>query len=118
MRSLQYRKAVPGDSAECIVLRGRTRQNSVSAGRLASLGITAESWGFTGEVVVLAVLPEFEGQGIGKTLLSKVVQDLRLEAMNVCSLAVHVTQGHGPLGSTDISGGGPPTPLMRAETRF
>ena len=31
----------------------------------------------TGEVVVLALLPEYESKGIGKELLSRVVQDLR-----------------------------------------
>ena len=104
MLSLQFRNAVPADSPECIVLRGKTRENAVSAERLASLGITAESWGSdirtgkrpghvctsggqlvgycfgdrpSGEVIVLAVLPEFEGKGIGTELLSKVVRDLR-----------------------------------------
>jgi GNAT superfamily N-acetyltransferase len=84
-------------------MRGNTRENAVSAERLAALGITAESWGTdiasgrlpghictvdgfivgycfgdrqTGEVVVLALLPQFERQGIGKELLSRIVQDL------------------------------------------
>jgi ribosomal protein S18 acetylase RimI-like enzyme len=99
----QYRRAVVADAADCVRLRGRTRENAVSAQRLADVGITVESWGNdirtgklpghvcthqgelvgycfgdrgTGEVVVLALLPAFEGQGIGKELLSRVVQDL------------------------------------------
>lgn len=99
----QYRRAVVADAADCVLLRGRTRENAVSAQRLADVGITVESWGNdihtgklpghvcthqgelvgycfgdrdTGEVVVLALLPAFEGQGIGKELLSRVVQDL------------------------------------------
>lgn len=85
-------------------LRGLTRENAVSEARLASLGITARTWaeqvrtglllGFTatqhgrligycfgnvesGEVVVLALLPEAEGHGVGKHLLGQVVAALR-----------------------------------------
>jgi GNAT superfamily N-acetyltransferase len=84
-------------------MRGLTRENAVSVSGLASLGITAESWGKkieagglsghlcmdgdrivgycfgdkdTGEIVVLALLPEYESRGIGRTLLSRVVEDL------------------------------------------
>ena len=100
---LEYRPAQSTDVAECIVIRGQTRENAVSAGRLAELGITAESWsesvqtgalpGFvcrddaniigycfgeraTGEVVVLALLPDFENRGIGRQLLDLVVDEL------------------------------------------
>ena len=85
-------------------MRGRTRENAVSAQRLAALGITAESWGAdiasgrlpgfvlmaherlvgycfgdrdTGEVVVLALLPEAEARGLGRRLLGRVVDELR-----------------------------------------
>ena len=98
-----YRPAVPGDAAECVALRGMTRENAVSAARLRALGITARSWGDDirsgalpghvcsaggkivgycfgssqdGEIVVLALLPAFEGQGIGRELLSRMVRDL------------------------------------------
>ena len=81
-----------------------TRENAISTESLASLGITVESWGNaiadgslpgyvciddghivgycfgdkpTGEVVVVALLPAYEGRGIGKTLLLQVVHDLR-----------------------------------------
>jgi GNAT superfamily N-acetyltransferase len=96
--------AVPEQAAEFIRLRGQTRENAISEERLRSLGITTESWGGdircgrlpgfvatrdgvmagycfgdaeTGEVVVLALLPAFEGQGLGARLLCRVVQHLR-----------------------------------------
>ena len=91
-------------TAEYIRLRGLTRENAVSEERLRSLGITAQTWaddirskklqGFiaqrdqeivgycfgapsTGEVVVLAIQPDFECQGIGQTLLAQVIKQLR-----------------------------------------
>ena len=91
-----FRVARASDIARCIVIRGRTRENAVPAARLAALGITEASWSSdvadgtllghvcecdgrivaycfgaarTGEVVVLAVLPDHEGQGLGKELL-------------------------------------------------
>ena len=81
-----------------------TRENPIRAARLASLGITVESssnsieagevigrvctdsdtivdycFGVrdTGEIQVLALLPNYENLGIGKVLLSHVVEDLR-----------------------------------------
>ena len=101
---LEYRPAIPTDAPECIRIRGLTRENAVSEQRLRTLGITAESWatevrsgnlpGFvctaglqmagycfgaskTGEVVVLALLPHYESQGVGRRLLSLVVAQLR-----------------------------------------
>lgn len=101
---VRYRPATPHDAHACIVLRGMTRENAVSAERLAQLGITVERWaddirfdrlpGFvclssdqmvgycfgdttTGEVVVLALLPQAENYGIGKTLLGMVVKMLK-----------------------------------------
>lgn len=98
-----YRAAKPEDAPACLVLRGKTRQNAVSEERLRSMGITTETWsggirsgalpGFvccvdgeivgycfgdrdTGEIVVLALLPDFEGCGIGRELLSRTVQAL------------------------------------------
>jgi ribosomal protein S18 acetylase RimI-like enzyme len=100
--TLIYRSAIPDDIAACIELRGKTRENSISVERLRALGITHESWsrgvaedslpgyvcldeekivGYcfgekaTGEIVVLALLPEWEGKGIGKCLLNMVVRD-------------------------------------------
>lgn len=84
--TIHYRNARPDDAAACIDLRGRTRENAFSAAQLAELGITEESWaagiadgdsigrvawegqrmaGYcfadreSGEVLVLALLPEF-----------------------------------------------------------
>lgn len=98
--TIHYRNARPDDAAACIDLRGRTRENAFSAVQLAALGITEQSWaagiaegdsigrvawegermaGYcfadrdSGEVLVLALLPEFEGRGIGRQLLQEVV---------------------------------------------
>lgn len=102
--AIELKPAPAHFSAEYIRLRGLTRENAVSEERLRTLGITAESWardirseqlrgiaafaedqvtGYcfgnsrTGEVVVLAVRPAFEGQGVGKQLLLAVVELLR-----------------------------------------
>lgn len=101
---ITYRKAVPQDTLDCIALRGQTRENAFSVEELEAVGVTAESWragitsgalpgyvgtaegrmvGYcfgdrdTGEVVVLALLPAYEGLGIGKALLDLVVGELR-----------------------------------------
>jgi len=97
-----YRLAVPEDIDACVDLRGRTRENAFSVEQLRALGITADSWraavehgelrghvccidlllvGYcfadvTGEIVVLAVLPEWEGRGIGRHLLERALADL------------------------------------------
>jgi RimJ/RimL family protein N-acetyltransferase/L-amino acid N-acyltransferase YncA len=102
---LAFRPAVPEDIAACVDLRGRTRENAVSAERLAAAGITAASWAddvrcgrlaghvcvrtedgalagycfgdnVSGEVVVLAVLPEHEFRGVGRRLLAAVAEHL------------------------------------------
>jgi ribosomal protein S18 acetylase RimI-like enzyme len=102
---LVFRETQPSDIESLFSIRARTRENALSQGQLALLGITPESaaagissgrvkgWvcadaanlvGFcsvdsqTGEVLVLAVLPEYEGRGIGKRLLSYAVEFLRL----------------------------------------
>lgn len=100
---VQYRRAVTADLPACISIRGRTRDNPLSAEHLASSGVTPESWsslmdsqqihgfvaegpadmvGFcfgdqrSGEVLVLAVLPDFEGEGIGRKLLDLTTETL------------------------------------------
>jgi len=102
--TIAYRSAIPDDTPACLVLRGMTRENAFSVERLAALGITLESWragiadgslpghvateggkivGYcfgergTGEIAVLALLPEHEGQGVGRTLLSLVVAEFK-----------------------------------------
>lgn len=101
---IQFRPALPQHIAACIDLRGRTRQNAVSAARLAELGVTEASWsadvqadrlpgilafegealaGYcfgdatTGEIVVLALLPDFENLGLGRALLERCMGVLR-----------------------------------------
>jgi len=85
-------------------IRGLTRENAISEARLRAMGITTRSWaddiasgalpGFvveldqqlagycfgdsrTGEIVVLALLPEVEGYGVGRQLLDAVVALLK-----------------------------------------
>jgi len=100
--NVSYRKAEPQDALECIIIRGKTRENAISAEQLEERGITPESLqggiaegalpGFvctvdgkivgysfgdrdSGEVIVLALLPEYEGKGIGKVLLNMLVEE-------------------------------------------
>jgi ribosomal protein S18 acetylase RimI-like enzyme len=102
--TITYRPAIPEDAADCIALRTRTRENAVTEAQLADAGITCETWsagieaglypGFvaldgsrlagycfghrdTGEIVVLALLPEYEGRGVGKTVLHMTRDALR-----------------------------------------
>lgn len=99
-----FRVARPEDTADCIRLRGMTSENAFSVEQLAELGITLDSWqagirddslpgyvaivegkmiGYcfgdstTGEVVVLALLPDYENKGIGKALLSLVIENFK-----------------------------------------
>lgn len=101
---ITYRQAVPEDTPACIELRGRTRENAFSVEDLKALGITLESWqagiadgslpghvalvdgelaGYcfgdrdTGEIAVLALLPAYEGLGIGKALLALMVDEFK-----------------------------------------
>ena len=101
--NLKYRPALPEDAAECVVVRGRTRQNAASEEWLRSIGITSESWGQnirsgalpghvcivdgkivgfcfgvreTGEIQVIALLPAFEKRGIGRELLDRTSKEL------------------------------------------
>lgn len=101
---MHVRPALPSDIAECVRIRGLTRENAVSEERLRQYGISVDSWardvadgsliGFigvaeqgmagycfgaraTGEVIVLALLPAYEGLGLGHRLLGRVVQQLR-----------------------------------------
>lgn len=102
--NLVYRSARPEDTAACIDLRGRTRENAFSVDELGAVGVTLESWsagirdgsvpgvvaladgelaGYcfgdrdSGEIVVLALLPAYEGHGIGRALLGQVMATLR-----------------------------------------
>jgi GNAT superfamily N-acetyltransferase len=100
---LQFRRALPEDAAECVVVRGMTRQNAASEEWLRSIGVTVESWGEnirsgalpghvcivggkivgfcfgvrdTGEIQVVALLPAFENRGIGRELLDRTCKEL------------------------------------------
>ncbi|MFG6467502.1 hypothetical protein [Roseateles sp. BYS87W] len=85
--NISFRPATAADAPACVTLRGLTRENAISVAQLAAMGITAESWaravaagdlpGFvciddkstlvgycfgdktSGEVVVLALLPQY-----------------------------------------------------------
>lgn len=98
---LRIREALADDIEDMFSVRARTRQNPASKEWLATQGITPalfaanmasgkmKGWacfdesalvGFcngdctSGEVLVLAVLPEYEGKGVGKRLLLHVVE--------------------------------------------
>jgi GNAT superfamily N-acetyltransferase len=100
---LTYRAGRPEEAPEYVALRGRTRQNAFSEDRLRSVGVTAETWaegiesgslpghacvvdgnvvGYcfgdreSGEIVVVAVLPEFEGLGVGREVLRRTADEL------------------------------------------
>lgn len=104
MAAITFRPAVPEDAATCIAIRALTRENAFTEEDLRALGITVDTWssgirdgcspGFvacnaeeivgycfadkdSGEVTVLALLPAYEGQGTGKRLLQRVVDQLR-----------------------------------------
>ena len=103
MKDLIFRPTFEYDIGPAFAIRASTRQNPVSIAQLAEWGITPESaWqryasgevcGWvcedqgrivafgsgdltTGEVLVLAVLPQYEGKSIGKTLLSLLIRTL------------------------------------------
>jgi GNAT superfamily N-acetyltransferase len=101
MEIITFRELQVNDIEDTFSVRSRTRQNPISRGRLVDAGITPESieaainsgklkgWGClhdstligfcignraTGEVLVLAVVSDFEGKGLGAQLLSRVIE--------------------------------------------
>ena len=103
-----FREATLGDVEATFSVRALTRESPIPRQRLEQLGITPTSvadamrggaygsWvceaggavvGFcnadarSGEVIVLAVLPAHEGQGVGKTLLSNAVGYLQARGL-------------------------------------
>lgn len=100
----RFRLALSDDIRRCVFIRGRTRENALSDVALALRGVTEASWrrdvetgrlfghvctadeeivGYcfadreTGEIVVLALLPEHEFNGLGRALISRTTEDLR-----------------------------------------
>lgn len=97
-----FRKITPADVETLFVLRGKVRENPLSVTELAAKGITPQSVtaalgdrlegylceesdrmvGFAmadlkaGELSVIAVLPEYEGRGIGRELLRRTEEAL------------------------------------------
>lgn len=136
MSQFTIREAIESDMDSLFDIRARTRENAISLEYLESIGITAESWAASirtgdqqtwvcfdgatavafcgadatnGEVVVVAVLPEYEGRGIGKRLLNHAVKWLRLRGWrrlwlatdpdpNVRSYGFYRSQGWRPTG--------------------
>ncbi|HEU4558488.1 MAG TPA: GNAT family N-acetyltransferase [Longimicrobium sp.] len=139
---LVFRETRLSDIDACFSVRERTRENAILRERLAAIGITPESsaagleagrvkgWvceddgevvGFcsgdteTGEVLVLAVLPEYEGTGVGRRLLAEVVRELRAQGHGRLWLAASAdpahrshgfyrAQGWKPTGEVDAHG--------------
>jgi ribosomal protein S18 acetylase RimI-like enzyme len=104
MENLIFRETQQKDIEPTLRVRASTRQNPISIPQLREWGFTPESvwdkysrgeicgWvcedkgeivGFssgdltTGEVLVLAVLPRYEGRHIGKKLLAKLIHSMR-----------------------------------------
>ena len=100
---IEFRDVKAQDFARCIEIRGMTRDNPVPKEILKEFGVTEEAWGplirdkpivgvvaesknevigfcsgdvTTGEVMVLALLPEYEGQGFGRSMLKLVTNKL------------------------------------------
>ena len=100
---IEFRDVAPEDFDRCIEIRGMTRDNPVPAEILMQFGVTKEAWvplvreksivgvvaeakgevvGFcsgdvhSGELLVLALLPEYEGRGVGKNMLDLVTDKL------------------------------------------
>ncbi|HEX8695931.1 MAG TPA: GNAT family N-acetyltransferase [Longimicrobium sp.] len=142
MTALLIRETREEDIDSLFDIRARTRENPISREQLAAVGITPASaaaglrsgdvkgWvcldgaravGFCsadavgGEVLVLAVLPEYEGRGVGKRLLAEAVEWLRSRGCGRIWLAAspdpgvrahgfYRSQGWRPTGERDAQG--------------
>ncbi|MTJ84131.1 MAG: GNAT family N-acetyltransferase [Telmatospirillum sp.] len=101
---ITYRTAVPADIPACLEIKGRVLEKTFSEAAFQELAVATETWrrrvrddsfpgvvacsggeviGYcfgekmTGEIVVLSLLPEFEGLGVGRTLLRMVADAFR-----------------------------------------
>jgi ribosomal protein S18 acetylase RimI-like enzyme len=108
------------DFNRCIEIRGMTRDNAVPAEILHEFGVTEEAWvplirgniivgvvaeskgeviGFcsgdtrSGEILVLALLPEYEGHGVGKNMLAEVSDKLFSRGLDKLWLAASPDPG-------------------------
>lgn len=111
---LSYRNAESTDMERCMDIRGMTSDNPMTIDELNSIGVNSCNWcpliesavylgevcevndvviGFcfgeveSAEILVLAVLPQYEGIGIGTKLLSNVGDKLLLSGSNNLWLA-------------------------------
>jgi ribosomal protein S18 acetylase RimI-like enzyme len=139
---MSYRDTREGDFTRSVEIRGMTGDNEISAEVLEELGVTEETWvplirdgsivgvvaesndvviGFcsgdteSGEVLVLALLPEYEGQGIGTKMLALVSEKLfalGYERLWLAASADSEIRAHGfyrhlgwiPTGDLDVHG--------------
>jgi GNAT superfamily N-acetyltransferase len=139
---LVIRETQEADIEACFHVRALTRENPISREQLAAMGITPASsiaslrsgdvkgWvcldgsnvvGFCsadsvgGEVLVLAVLPDYEGKGVGKRLLDYAVRWLRSRGFGRVRLAAspdpgvrahgfYRSQGWRPTGERQTNG--------------
>ena len=103
INKIDFRRAETKDLDRCTEIRGLTRDNPIDRATLIAIGVTEEAWAIelqndnyigvvaedsgeiigycfgdmqTGEILVLALLPKYEGVGLGSQLLSKVVEQL------------------------------------------
>jgi ribosomal protein S18 acetylase RimI-like enzyme len=139
---LDYRRASNSDLDICADIRGATRDNSIDKATLIQFGVTTELWSpkmekgtyigvvaedkgeviaycygntETGEVLVLAVLPYYEGYGVGEKLLLMVVECLFSQGLTELWLAAGASSsirsygfyrhiGWSPTGELDDNG--------------
>ena len=114
MTQFKLRPATPADLPICTEIRGKTRDNPISKEVLAQYGVTTESWtpllleqtimgsvieqnqqvvafAFadtrSAEILVVAILPDVENQGLGKMLLNHLVEKLKMLGHNRIWLA-------------------------------
>jgi ribosomal protein S18 acetylase RimI-like enzyme len=100
---IEFRDLEAEDFNRCVEIRGMTRENPIPAEVLREIGVSEETWlpliedqsivgvvavsgdelvGFcsgdvkSGEVLVLAVLPEYEERSLGKNMLALVAEKL------------------------------------------
>lgn len=114
LMEIEFRDAQAEDFARCIEIRGMTRDNPISAEMLEEMGVTKDAWvslvenksivgvvsessegvvGFcngdvnTGEVLVLALLADYEGRGLGRSMLSLLANKLFSSGLETLWLA-------------------------------